>query len=263
MRLALWQTQGFPGDVAANLAALEDRVRAAAAAGAQLLLCPELWLGGYNMPERMHALAEPCDGPSARAIARLARAHGLAIAYGYAEADPQGGRPFNAAQVIGPDGQPLAHYRKTHLFGPMERERFQPGERLEPPFAYRGWQLGLLICYDVEFPENVRSLALTGAELVLVPTALTPEYRTVPELIVPARANENQVFVAYCNHSGEEHGLPYLGGSCIAAPTGQRLGAVTEGEALLVVDLERSAIDHGLYPYMGDRRPGLYGALGG
>lgn len=263
MRLALWQTQGFPADIEANLAALDGQLRAAAAAGARLLLCPELWLGGYHVPQRMAALAEPADGPAAQRIAALCRAHGVAVCYGYAERDPAGGRPYNSAQVIDAGGRRVAHYRKTHLFGPMERELFQAGDWLEAPVELDGWRIALLICFDVEFPENVRSHALAGAELVLIPTALTPEYRAVPELIVPTRAVENQLFVAYCNHSGVENGLAYLGGSCVAAPDGQRLGAVAGGEALLLVDLDRSqrAQWTETFPYLQGRRPDLYGAL--
>lgn len=263
MRLALWQTQGFPADIDANLAALDTQMRAAAAGGAQLLLCPELWLGGYHVPQQMAGLAEAADGPAAQHIAALCRSHGVAVCYGYAERDPQGGKPYNSAQVIDAQGQPVAHYRKTHLFGPMERELFRPGERLEPSFELHGWRIALLICFDVEFPENVRHHALAGAELVLIPTALTPEYRAVPELIVPTRAVENQLFVAYCNHSGVENGLAFLGGSCVAAPDGQRLGAVAGGEALLLVDLDCSARGQWAetFPYLQGRRPELYGAL--
>lgn len=265
MRLALWQTQGFPGDVSANLQALEAQVRAAAASGAQLLLCPELWLGGYNLPAQMATLAEAADGPAAQHIAALAREHGVAICYGYAERHEQGDKPYNSAQLIDAQGRSLANYRKTHLFGPMERELFTAGDSLQVPVEFAGWRVGLLICFDVEFPENVRTLALAGAELVLVPTALTPEYTAVPELIVPARAVENQVFVAYCNHSGVEEGLAFLGGSCVAAPNGQRLVVAAGGEALLVTDLSRanSAQWREVFPYLQDRRPALYGALTG
>jgi len=109
---------------------------------------------------------------------------------------------YNSAAVIGPAGTVLGQYRKTHLFGDFERAAYAPGKSFCQPFSLGGFSLGLLICYDVEFPEAVRATALAGADLILIPTALTPEYAVVPELIVPARALENQVFVAYCNHAG-------------------------------------------------------------
>ncbi|KAF1053316.1 MAG: (R)-stereoselective amidase [Stenotrophomonas maltophilia] len=263
MRMALWQTCGLPGNVTGNLDQLERQATAAAQGGAQLLLCPELWLGGYNLPQRMAELAEPADGPSAQRIAALARRLRIAIAYGYAERHPEGGKPFNSVQVIGAKGERLGGYRKTHLFGAMEHQVFSPGECLEPPFSYAGWRIALLVCFDVEYPEAVRTHALAGAELLLIPTALTPEYAGVPGLIVPARALENQMFVAYCNHCGVEEGLAFLGGSCIVGPDGERLAAAGAGESLLLVDLDpqrRQALAD-TFPYLPGRRPELYAAL--
>jgi nitrilase len=256
MRLAVWQTQGFGADRGANLAALAATARAAAAAGATLLLTPECWLGGYNVD--IAAGAEPADGPSARAIAALARETGLAIAYGYAERD--GEAVYNSAAVIGPEGTVLGHYRKTHLFGDFERAAYTPGICFSRPFAFGGFNIGLLICYDIEFPEAVRATALAGADLILIPTALTPEYEAVPGIIVPARAVENQCFVAYCNHAGTENGLTYLGGSCIAGPDGGKLAAAGAGEALLIADIEPSMIAAlaATFPYRAERRPELY-----
>ena len=105
---------------------------------------------------------------------------------------------------------------------------------------------------------NVDVAAAT--DLILLPTVLTPEYGTMPELIVPARAVENQVFVAYCNRAGEENGLAYLGGSCVAAPTGQKLTAAGAGEALLIVDLDPAVIAAcvATFPCRAERRPELY-----
>jgi predicted amidohydrolase len=232
------------------------------AAGAQLLLCPECWLGGYNIGEEVSRVAEPADGPSARRIADIARAHGLAIAYGYAER-AGGAEIFNSVQVMDPTGRPLAHYRKTHLFGPQERASYVPGTGFAVPFDFAGLRIGLLICYDVEYPESVRTLTLMGAELVLVPTALTDEYGRVPEVIIPARSLENQIFVAYCNRAGVENGMPFLGQSCITGPDGHHLAMVRNGEALLFADIEpalRTASER-VYPYRTDRRPELYGLV--
>jgi 5-aminopentanamidase len=256
MRLALWQTQGFGADKAANLASLEATARAAAAAGATLLLTPECWLGGYHVD--VAAAAEAAEGPSAAAIAALARATGLAIAYGYAER--AGAAVYNSAAVIGPQGEVLGHYRKTHLFGAFERNAYTPGACFSRPFAYGGFKIGLLICYDVEFPEAVRATALAGADLILISTALTPEYEAVPGVIVPARAVENQVFIAYCNRAGMENGLAYLGGSCVAAPNGLKLACAGPGESLLIADLDPAMIASCAvtFPYRAERRPELY-----
>lgn len=260
MKLALWQTVGFPGNVAANLAALQSVANAAATAGAELLVCPECWLCGYHIGDKVTALAESADGASAQRIAAIARAHHIAIAYGYAERDPGSARLYNAVQVLGPDGGVLSRYRKTHLFGADERAAYCPGDRFEPPFDFGGFKVGVLICYDVEYPEAVRSLALMGAELILVPTALTDEYAAVPGFLVPARSIESQVYVAYCNHCGVENGLRFLGGSCLTGIDGQALAAAGSGEALIIGEISRAAQQAAarIYPYRADRRPELY-----
>jgi nitrilase len=263
MKLALWQTAGYPADVAANLAALESTARAAASAGAALLLCPECWLCGYNIGATVRSLAEAADGASMRRIAAIAREQHIAIAYGYAELETASGHLYNAVQVIAADGAVLSHYRKTHLFGAAERSAYRAGDGFAPLFMLGGFTTALLICYDVEFPEAVRSLALMGAQLLLVPTALTDDYAAIPEFIVPARAIENQLYIAYCNHAGVENGMRFLGGSCLTGMDGQALAVAGSGEALIIAEISGHARDTGksMYPYQIDRRPELYALL--
>jgi 5-aminopentanamidase len=263
VKIAIWQTSGIPGDKPANLAALAQAANAASAAGAELLLCPECWLAGYNILEDCHVLAETMDGPSAIRIAEIAQQHGIAIVYGYAERDAGSGDIYNVAHAIGPDGATLGHYRKTHLFGAFEHQLYRKGDGFAPPFSFAGWKIGMLICYDVEFPEAVRSLALAGADLILIPTALTEEYASVPGFIVPARSVENQIFVAYCNHSGVENGLQFLGRSCVTGPDGQAVISAGRGDALLIADIHHRTLQEAAatFPYRKDRRPELYGAV--
>lgn len=259
LRLALWQTQGYLADKAANLAALSRMAQASATAGAEILLCPECWLAGYNLSKAgCEKAAEPQSGASMQAIGRVAAENNIAITYGYIERD--GAVLYNSAAFIAADGHLLGHYRKVHLFSDFEHARYTPGNGFAPSFLYRDWRIGLLICYDVEFPEAVRAVALQGAELILIPTALTPEYRAVPDRIVPARALENQIFVAYCNHSGVEDGLEFLGGSCLAGPYGEKLAAAGKSDALLIADISHEMLARAKprFPYRRDRRPALY-----
>jgi 5-aminopentanamidase len=263
VKLALWQTPGFPADVVANLAALERTAQATATAGANLLLCPECWLCGYNIGHRVVHLAETRDGAAAERIARIAQRHRLAIVYGYAERDSASERIFNAVQAFGPDGAPLAHYRKTHLFGAIEHAAFVPGERFERPFEFEGFKIGLLICYDVEYPEAVRALALLGADLLLVPTALASEYPSVISFLVPARALENRIHIAYCNRSGVENGMQFLGGSCLVGIDGHVVASAGSIDALIIGEISQRAGEEsaGTHSYHRDRRPELYGLL--
>ena len=236
MRIALWQTGGTEG--------LEQ----AAQCGADLLLCPELWTTGYHDAERIRSGAEAADGPTARRVAALAAKHRIAIAYGYAERD---GALFNSAQIFGKDGDRLAHYRKTHLFGDFEKGLFASGDGLIAPVN----GIGLLICYDVEFPETVRKLRSQGAKLILVPTALTLAGRFVADILVPARAIESQLHIAYANHAGRD----YCGLSCLCGPEG-KIATAGADETLLVADLDDDALRRAeaRVPYWSDRRPELY-----
>jgi predicted amidohydrolase len=125
-----------------------------------------------------------------------------------------------------------------------------------------GLKIGILICYDVEFPEAVRALALAGAELIAVPTALIRPFDIVARTLVPARAFENQVYVAYAGICVSEAGLEYCGLSCIVGPDGQDLAGAGTGPDLLLADIDLCAIPKGRMsnPYLSDRRPRLYSA---
>ena len=262
LTLALWQTAYAPPQTgsAEALRQLDAAAAQARAQGADLLVCPEMGLTGYAIgPERVAALAEVADGPLAQTVAATAQRHGIAIVCGYPERHPHGDKPFNAAQAIGPDGAPLGHYRKTHLFGEMDRAQFSPGDASPMVFEWLGWRLGLLICYDVEFPETVRGLALQGADAVLVPTANMTGFDEVPNLLVPARACENRLFVAYANACGSEGDVRYGGLSTVAGPGGQVMAQAGREAALLAVRLVRDGKERARsHDYLGQRRTDLY-----
>jgi predicted amidohydrolase len=176
------------------------------AAGADLLICPEMFLAGYNIgAEAAARFAEPADGPSLKEAAAIARRYGTALLFGYPERG-EDEAVYNAVQLIGRDGRVVANYRKCHLFGALDRGMFHPGRALGPVAELDGLRVGLLICYDVEFPESVRLLALRGADLIAVPTALMTAFEVVARILIPARAVENQVFVAYANRCGRDDG---------------------------------------------------------
>ncbi|NLU73267.1 carbon-nitrogen hydrolase family protein [Streptomyces sp. HNM0575] len=263
LRLALQQgPAGVPRTVEDGLAALDSAAREAAAGGARLLVTPELSLTGYALGDGLTGRAEPADGPSARAVAGIAAAHRIAVVYGYPELDPDSGALYNSAALIGPDGTVLAGYRKTHLYGGYEKRRFTPGDRLVAQAELDGVCVGLLICYDVEFPETVRAHALAGTELLVVPTALMRPYDVVAETLVPARAWESQLYVAYADRTGREGEFDFAGLSCLAAPDGSVPLRAGRDAALLLGDadtglLHKSRAQNG---YLADRRPGLYAA---
>lgn len=261
LRTALLQSSGRLSDVAANLKVLDEAAGRAAETGAGLIVCPELFLTGYAIGDDVAELAEAPDGPSAQAIADIAVRHGLAVVYGYPERD--GDTVYNAAQLIGPDGSRLANYRKTHLFGCFEQEAFTPGDEPVVQAELNGLRVGMMICYDVEFPENVRAHALAGTDLLLVPTAQMHPFQFVAESVVPVRAFENQLYVAYVNRTGPEGEFEFVGLSCLAGPDGAARARAGRGTELVVgdVDPEFLAASRANNPYLRDRRPGLYASL--
>ncbi|MHC3471729.1 carbon-nitrogen hydrolase family protein [Streptomyces sp. 7R007] len=261
MRTALLQSSGRPGSVAENLKVLDAAAGRAAAAGAGLLAAPEMFLTGYAIGDDIARLAEPGDGAGAEAIASIAGRHGLAIAYGYPERD--GGTVFNSAQLISADGDRLANYRKTHLFGCFERDHFTPGEQPVVQAELGGLRVGLMICYDVEFPENVRAHALAGTDLLVVPTAQMHPFQFVAESMIPVRAWESQMYVAYVNRVGQEGEFDFVGLSTLAGPDGVARTRAGRGEDLLLADADPAflAASREANPYLRDRRPGLYRSL--
>jgi predicted amidohydrolase len=261
MRTALLQSSGRPGSLVENLKVLDEAAGRAAAGGAALLAAPEMFLTGYAIGDDIGRLAEPADGDSADAVAEIAGRHGLAIAYGYPERD--GDAVYNSAQLISADGTRLANYRKTHLFGDFERAHFTPGEQPVVQAELDGLTIGLMICYDVEFPEPVRAHALAGTDLLLVPTANMHPFEFVAESLVPVRAWENQLYVAYVNRIGQEGEFEFFGLSTLAGPDGVARTRAGRGEELLLADLDPGflANSRAANPYLTDRRPGLYGSL--
>jgi len=204
-----------------------------------LLVCPELYLSGYFVDDRINEWAEPADGPFAKRVGEIAAQNRCAICYGYPERGDDG--VYNAALCAGPGGIVEANHRKNLLPYDYEERYFRAGSR-PTIFEIRGWRVGLVICYEVEFPEPVRYYAQQGCDLVLAPTALTEHWPVVAHRVLPARAFENNMFVAYANHAGEENGNHYLGASVIASPFGEDLVRAGAGEQVISARLDRSDI---------------------
>lgn len=262
MRIACFQGPEHADTPEGNLARLDRRAAEARAGGAALLIAPELFLTGYAIGEAaVRSLAEPIDGPSIGSAKRIARQYGIALAFGFPER--HGDDVYNTAIVIDDVGNLLARYRKTHLFGDVDREQFSAGHDAPALFDIGGLRAGLLICYDVEFPENVRSLALAGADFVIVPTALMQPLDVVATTVVAARAYENQVFIAYVDRCGREEPFDYCGLSCVIGPDGADLARAGRGEELFFADLDPSALAQSrrLNTHLTDRRPELYDRL--
>jgi predicted amidohydrolase len=259
MKIAVYQGEGLPAKVDENLAIIRRAALSAARQKADLIIFPELFLTGYNIGDAAHRLAEPADGPSYQKAAEIARQAEIALLYGYSERLEAS--VYNSALLIDRKGQARANYRKTHLYGTYEKKFFKPGDALILA-ELEGLNIGILICYDVEFPEAVRALVHAGADLIAVPTALMVDYCRVAEKVVPARAYESEIYVAYVNRCGSEGDIIYCGRSCLVGPDGRDILRAGLTEELLFADINKNMIDEAraTNPVLSDLRPDLYTA---
>jgi len=248
----------------AGLAPVERLNRLAGALEAEpvdLMVCAELFMSGYDVGDALAALAEPADGPFAREVAALARSFNTAIAYGYPEAAD--GVVYNAAACIDAAGNLVANHRKLMLPPGFEKDHFATGDA-ETVFDLGDMRLALLICYDAEYPEAVRSAATSGAHAVIVPTALGADWGSVSKQLIPTRAFENGVWLLYANHAGEEGATQFFGGSCIVAPDGSDAVRASDGEEIIAanLDIDRVLRAQARLPYVEDaaRLRGLFAA---
>jgi 5-aminopentanamidase len=252
-RLGILQSSGALGSVSDRLSAL-DQTAKSLAGRADMLLTPELFITGYAIcADHAAEVAEPANGRYARAIAAMAKKYGIAIVSGFPERHED--RIYNSALAVGPDGATLALCRKLNLPMNYERNVFAPGDRLTS-FSYHGLTFGMLICYDVEFPECVRSLSQQGAQIVLVPTALTTKWTRLTRTLVPTRAFENGIFVAYANHAGVDGPYELCGGSCLVGPLGFDVIRAGENEERIVghIDVSEIELARARLPYFADLR---------
>lgn len=240
MRLMIAQTDPLWAEPAANLKALESFCRIAAETNVDLLALPELAFTGYNIFERLDTLAETIDGPIVTEVAKLANKYNLHLLFGLAKRRLSG-EMSNSAILLDDNGQRLATYDKRYLWD-RENEFFVAGKNscvVDTGFG----KLGLMICYDNEFPEVARELAQAGAEIILSPTAnmLPNEERQV--LQIRARAMDNQCFVACINRTGVEGALHYCGNSLVAGPDGEVLGRLGLAPGIVIVDIDLARIE--------------------
>jgi predicted amidohydrolase len=254
-------------DKARNLGAAERLVRAAAADGAGLVALPEKWnllAGG----EELLAGAEALDGPSLGAARGWARELGIHLLAGSISEQGPAGKAFNTSVLIGPGGDDLALYRKIHMFDVdaggvayRESEHEEPGEEIVTAPLPQA-TVGLSVCYDLRFPELFRILAVRGAGILTVPSAFTRVTgRDHWEVLLRARAIENQAFVLAPNQTGEAP--PHFdsnGRSMIVDPWGVVLATAPDEECFVTAELDFSAQERvrESLPSLANRRPRVY-----
>lgn len=257
MTVAVVQTAPRVGAVDDNVADAERRI-AGFAGRADLAVFPELFTTGYRRDGMDHrALAEPIpDGPSVRRLATAARTAGVAVAGTLLEVDAD--RVYDTAVLIGPDGKLLARYRKTHLY-PAERPYFSPGNELVVS-RLNGERVGLAICFEHAFPEIFTALAVRGATLIVIPSAVPQGFEYLLDLRTRARAQDNQLYVAAANLAGFDGRTHWCGRSVIVDPRGQVVASAGTDEAEITATIDSAMIanERRQEPTLANRRPELY-----
>jgi len=260
MRIALIAARPKIGDKQANI---ETMKRFIEREKADIYVFGELFLSGYRCKDELRDLAEPLSGDSIEEMRNVARDKKCCIVFGMPlKEDEPKGLIRNAAILIHPDGKVDA-YRKWFLptFGPFEEKIFfDEGEEIET-FDTEFGKMGLIICYDLFFPEVTRALTLQGADLIVCISASPSTTRKYFERLLPARALENTVYMAYCNLVGPQEDLVFWGGSQIYNPLGDlvdRLEYFNEGILTCDLDFELVERARAIRPVIRDLRPEIY-----
>lgn len=259
--VAVAQTSPRLGDVPANVRRVEEIV-AALAGTAELVVFPELFTTGYHLGDLpLAALAEPLPvGPTVRRLGRAAARAGVTVVGSLIEVAD--GRLYDTAVVIDRRGELVASYRKSHLY-PAERDHFEAGHALTVA-TVDGLRLGLAICFEHAFPEIFAELALAGAHVVAIPSAVPRGFEYLLELRTRARAQDNQLFVAASNLAGYDGRTAWCGGSLIVDPRGTVLASAgSDDESVITAELDLQLIERerAQEPIWANRRPHLYRRL--
>ena len=257
-------------DTDRNLATADRLVREAAGLGAEVVVLPEKW-SVLGTPEHMTAAAEPLDGRFISWARGAARELGIDLVAGSIVERVQGReKTANTSVHVGPDGEVRAVYRKMHMFDVevdgdvyAESATEDPGDEVVLSELADGARLGMTVCYDIRFPELYRLLAVRGAEVVTVPAAFTlATTRDHWEVLLRARAIENQCFVVAPNQIGAHPPGPRCGGrSMIIDPWGLVLAQAPDLETAIVADLDFDVLQRvrRRIPALTHRRPEAYG----
>ena len=249
------------GEPEANEAQAAAFIAEAARRGSDLVLLPELWRSGYDLAHAARYAAPLGTGPFAW-LAEQARTHGLWIASSLLEA--REGEIFNTATLFSPQGELAGVYRKIHLFGLMDEDRYLAAGNTAPVFDLPWGRSALAICYDLRFPELFRRYALEGAVLIMLPAQWPRRRAEAFRTLVRARAAENQCFMLACNRVGKSGDMPFGGHSAVVDPWGNVIVEGGETELLLTAEVEVGRVDEARehIPVFRDRRPDVYGAGG-
>ncbi|MCQ6267815.1 carbon-nitrogen hydrolase family protein [Fictibacillus sp. WQ 8-8] len=261
IQIAVVQASFRNGDVSYNVNRMRKMIEQIKADHPQMrfIVFPELSATGYYLSADIKEVAEEQNGTIFRQFRKTASENNLYVAYGYVERGIAG-EIYNSVQLIDPSGNALANYRKIHLT-PLEKEFFSSGSEAVAVQTDIG-KIGLMICWDLAFPELARALALQGAELLIAPAAWERPYDGSFLKFGMARAIDNTVYVAAPNHIGQSENLSFFGKSVIYSPDGTAMvSAEGDEEGTLVAELDykkRNEIKKSFFTMLEERRTDIY-----
>jgi len=251
------------GDKPGNIRKMRQSIRS----DADLAVFPEMCLTGYSIRDDVRWMAEGLDGPSVEAVRRMADETGTHIVFGMAEKEEEDGDIYNSAVLVAPGGRVWC-YRKHHPvhFGPFEEKLyFAQGRTLEVAETSIG-KIGMTVCYDIFFPEIVKSLALMGADVVAHIVASPHTTRVFFQKVLPARAIESTVFMAFSNNAGVYNNMLFWGGSMVLDPRGNVAASMDifrEGSVQAEIDFRDLEFARSMRPTLADTPASFLGWMGG
>ena len=219
-----------------------------------LVVCPELFISGYGSFEKIRQYSETSDGKYANRISSLAIETNTAIIYGYPEISDD--RLFNSAQLFDSKGLSMANHRKKMLPPTANESKiFTPGQD-SSIVSINGIKIAIIICYELEFPELIRDLALQDVQLIICPTGQSSNWPAAALHNCRTRAFENGIFVAYANSTGRMNDINFMGESKIIGPDGIDLVNAEQGEKLICaeINIDDILIVREKLPYLDDSK---------
>ena len=258
LKISLAQMDISLGKPDENLVKARSMIICAAKQGSDIIILPELWSTGYDL-ENAAAYSVPTDKGVFAEMSALASEHNIHI-LGSCLSLLEQGQFGNTAVFLNPDGETLGEYTKIHLFQLMNEHKYlSAGDHLTVVETSWG-KSGLAICYDLRFPELFRAYALSGVKIVFLPAEWPHPRLGHWQILLRARAIENQMYVVACNRVGMSKGTRFFGHSCIVDPWGEIVIEADENENLLTAEIEMDKVDEvrAKIPVLTDRRPCIY-----
>lgn len=258
LKVAVIQMDVALGEPDVNLRKMEKLVRETALSKPDVIVLPETWNTGY-FPINITEQAIFSGQNAVEKMSTLARELEIYLVGG-SISEVNNGQLVNSAKVFNRNGLEIANYQKIHLFSPGEENRFYTEGNKVVTFEIEGHICGVIICYDLRFPELIRRLALDGAEIIFIPAEWPHPRLEHWRILQKARAIENQIFVISCNGVGQGNGVKFCGHSSVISPWGEIIKEAREEEEIFQIELNIDAISEvrKKIPVFIDRRYSYY-----